>query len=49
MAFGAVAVRSGDATGFAVYHWDGEALLSHFEVAGPRNLIANHNIIRTQC
>lgn len=41
MGFGAVAVRSGDAAGFAVHFWDGKALLSHFEVAGPRNVIAN--------
>ena len=48
MGFGAVAVRSGDAAGFAVHYWDGEALLSNFEVAGARNVIANHNINRTQ-
>jgi hypothetical protein len=49
MGFGAVAVRSGDAAGFAVHYWDGEALLSHFEVAGPRNVITNYNINRTRC
>ena len=48
MGFGGFAVRSGDAAGFAVHYWDGEALLSHFEVAGPRNVIANCNINRTQ-
>ena len=49
MGFRAVAVRSGDAAGFAVPYWDGEALLSHFAVAGPTNVIANYNINRTQC
>lgn len=33
----------GDAPGFALHYWDGETLLSHFEVAGPRNVIATYS------
>ncbi len=33
----------GDAPGFAVHYWDGATLLSHFEIAGPRNIIASYN------
>ncbi len=33
----------GDAPGFAVHYWDGATLLSHFEIAGPRNVIASYN------
>lgn len=32
-----------DAPGFAIHYWDGSALLSHFETAGPRNVIASYN------
>lgn len=32
-----------DDPGFAVHYWDGATLLSHFEVAGPRNVIASYN------
>jgi len=33
----------GDAPAFALHYWDGETLLSHFEIAGPRNVIASYN------
>ncbi|MEP7315293.1 MAG: phosphodiesterase [Sphingomicrobium sp.] len=33
----------GDAPGFAVHYWDGATLLSHFEIAGPRNVIASYD------
>jgi 3',5'-cyclic AMP phosphodiesterase CpdA len=33
----------GDAPAFAIHYWDGTTLLSHFEVAGPRNVIASYN------
>lgn len=33
----------GDAPGFALHFWDGEALLTHFDIAGPRNVIASYN------
>jgi 3',5'-cyclic-AMP phosphodiesterase len=33
----------GDAPGFAIHYWDGTTLLSHFEIAGPRNVIASYN------
>ncbi len=33
----------GDAPGFALHYWDGANLLSHFDFAGPRNIIASYN------
>lgn len=33
----------GDAPGFALHYWDGANLLSHFDMAGPRNVIASYN------
>ncbi len=33
----------GDAPAFALHYWDGATLLSHFEIAGPRNVIASYN------
>ena len=33
----------GDAPAFAIHYWDGDTLLSHFEIAGPRNVIASYN------
>jgi Icc protein len=33
----------GDAPGFAIHYWDGASLLTHFEIAGPRNVIASYN------
>ena len=33
----------GDAPGFALHDWDGERLLTHFEVAGPRNVVATYD------
>lgn len=33
----------GDAPAFAIHYWDGKTLLSHFETAGPRNVIASYN------
>ncbi len=33
----------GDAPAFALHYWDGTTLLSHFEIAGPRNVIASYN------
>lgn len=33
----------GDAPAFALHYWDGATLLSHFETAGPRNVIASYN------
>jgi 3',5'-cyclic AMP phosphodiesterase CpdA len=33
----------GDAPAFALHYWDGTTLLSHFEIAGPRNIIASYN------
>ena len=33
----------GDAPAFAIHYWDGTTLLSHFEIAGPRNVIASYN------
>jgi 3',5'-cyclic AMP phosphodiesterase CpdA len=33
----------GDAPAFAIHYWDGTTLLSHFETAGPRNVIASYN------
>lgn len=32
-----------DAPGFALHQWDGERLLTHFEIAGPRNVLASYN------
>lgn len=33
----------GDAPAFALHYWNGATLLSHFEIAGPRNVIASYN------
>ena len=33
----------GDAPGYAIHYWDGTTLLSHFETAGPRNVIASYS------
>ena len=33
----------GDAPAYAIHYWDGATLLSHFETAGPRNVIASYN------
>ena len=33
----------GDAPAYAIHYWDGTNLLSHFEIAGPRNVIASYN------
>lgn len=33
----------GDAPGFALHDWDGERLLTHFEIAGPRNVLASYD------
>ena len=32
-----------DAPAYALHYWDGSALLTHFEIAGPRNVIASYN------
>ena len=32
-----------DAPGYALHYWDGRELLTHFEIAGPRNVIATYN------
>ena len=32
----------GDAPAFALHYWNGERLLTHFEVAGPRQVIASY-------
>jgi Icc protein len=32
----------GDAPAFALHYWNGERLLTHFEVAGPRHVIASY-------
>ena len=32
-----------DPPAFALHYWDGTTLLSHFEIAGPRNVIASYN------
>jgi hypothetical protein len=32
-----------DPPAFALHYWNGERLLSHFDVAGPRNAIATYN------
>jgi Icc protein len=33
----------GDAPAFALHYWNGERLLSHFDAAGPHNVIANYD------
>jgi Icc protein len=33
----------GDPPAFALHDWDGERLLTHFEIAGPRNVLASYN------
>ena len=32
-----------DAPAYALHYWDGHSLLTHFETAGPRNVIASYN------
>lgn len=32
-----------DPPAFALHHWDGERLLTHFEIAGPRNVLASYS------
>ncbi|WP_118858495.1 phosphodiesterase [Sphingomonas mesophila] len=32
-----------DAPAYALHYWDGVTLLTHFEIAGPRNVIASYN------
>lgn len=32
-----------DAPGYALHYWDGQTLLTHFEIAGPRNVLATYN------
>lgn len=32
-----------DQPGFALHYWDGASLLTHFDIAGPRNVIASYN------
>lgn len=32
-----------DAPGYALHYWDGKSLLTHFEIAGPRNVLATYN------
>jgi 3',5'-cyclic AMP phosphodiesterase CpdA len=32
-----------DAPGYALHYWDGNSLLTHFEIAGPRNVLASYN------
>lgn len=32
-----------DAPGYALHIWDGQQLLTHFEIAGPRNVLASYN------
>ena len=33
----------GDAPAFALHYWNGERLLTHFDVAGPRQVLASYN------
>ena len=33
----------GDAPAFALHYWNGERLLSHFDFAGPRNVLASYD------
>jgi len=33
----------GDAPAFALHYWNGERLLTHFDVAGPRNVMASYD------
>jgi 3',5'-cyclic AMP phosphodiesterase CpdA len=32
-----------DSPGYALHYWDGSTLLTHFEIAGPRNILASYN------
>jgi 3',5'-cyclic AMP phosphodiesterase CpdA len=32
-----------DPPAFALHHWNGERLLTHFEIAGPRNVLASYS------
>ena len=32
-----------DPPAYAIHDWDGERLLTHFEVAGPRNVLATYD------
>ena len=33
----------GDAPAYALHYWNGERLLSHFDFAGPRNVLASYD------
>ena len=33
----------GDAPAFALHYWNGQRLLTHFDVAGPRNVMASYD------
>jgi len=33
----------GDAPAFGLHYWNGERLLSHFDIAGPRNVLATYD------
>lgn len=33
----------GDAPAFALHYWNGERLLTHFEIAGPRNVLSKYD------
>jgi hypothetical protein len=33
----------GDAPAFALHYWNGERLLSHFDAAGPHNVMASYD------
>jgi hypothetical protein len=33
----------GDAPAYALHYWNGERLVSHFDFAGPRNVLASYN------
>jgi Icc protein len=33
----------GDAPAYALHYWNGERLLTHFEIAGPRHILANYD------
>ena len=34
----------GNAPGYALHYWNGERLLTHFDVAGPRNVLASYDM-----
>ena len=33
----------GDAPAFALHYWNGERLLTHFDIAGPRHVMASYD------